>query len=239
MPRTKDICRQKSARRYFAAGWFLLLASGGVASVATAASSDVAGTDRATAGATSRDILSRIVEDFGDQAAAPFRIIRTDPLWVRGAFALVASALVLNDGAVDRALRPLKHDHFWIEKTSPIVTTLGADYGYSGAAIFAGYSYAFGTARDRETSIMLGEALLTSGVWAQIGKMLHGQERPEAAYDNGHLNPFWHGPLAALRADEKRPSGNYNAFPSCHTTTAFAIATIFATQYGNGGWLVP
>lgn len=182
--------------------------------------------------------FTRIGDDFVAQATSPARMDVGDLVWFGGGVA-TGLALYASDESLDRSVRDLKSRYGWIDRSAPIVTELGGTYGIAGVLLFSGYSIIGGTPRDRETTMMLGEVLVTTTVWSRAVKILTGRERPSVAY--GHPHPdggIWHGPLSSYTSHKGLPSGSFDAFPSGHTTTAFAIATIFAGQY-NSGWVVP
>lgn len=70
---------------------------------------------------------------------------------------------------------------------------------------------------------VLGAVLLT-GFWAQIPKLLIGRPRPRAWLHDGLL---W-------------PQGSFtrhSSFPSGHTMVSFAVATVLAAVWPRAGWL--
>jgi hypothetical protein len=187
---------------------------------------------------TSHSIFRRIGDDFIRQAGSPFRADEGDWLRVGGAAAAVGM-LISNDGAIDQTMRDLRDHSAAVNSASPYVTELGGSYGYIGSALFIGYSFLFDDRKGKETSILLTEALVTSGVWAQVFKYAAGRERPSVAFDHPHrYGGRWYGPLERFSNPDHLSSASFSSFPSGHTTTAFAIATVFAEQY-DGTPVVP
>lgn len=82
-----------------------------------------------------------------------------------------------------------------------------------------------GSDREKQTSVMLAEALVTSGLWTSALKYVAGRERPrelhEAAAD-------WTGPGGMFGDETPRP---HASFPSGHATGIWAVATVLAHQY--------
>lgn len=178
-------------------------------------------------------VFARVVRDIGEQATAPFSITGHQALWL-GAGALTTAGLLALDDNLDRSVRNLKRDHKWINTANPIVTELGGNYGLIGLGAFAGYSLLADDAKAQETSLMAVEAFVLSGLWVQVAKNLAGRERPFVSYEYSHApGGVWHGPLAQWTDESDLPSSAYSSFPSGHTTTAFAIATVFAEQYSD------
>ncbi len=183
--------------------------------------------------AASRGFLARLVDDFGRQATSPFHMDRGDALTLGGG-AVIVTGLMLEDRAFDITARDLRASNGWIADGSSVVTQLGSTPGIVGAGLFAGYSFLFGNDYDRRTSELLGEALITTSVWVRVLKYVGGRRRPYTfdaqGYDAGSQ---WLGPLQHIRNPNHLPSGYFESFPSGHSSTAFALATVFAERYGS------
>jgi membrane-associated phospholipid phosphatase len=176
-------------------------------------------------------VLQRIGVDLVVQLTAPFRMDEGDAVWL-GAGMAATGVLFLADAPIDESIRTLKDRHGWVRDCSPEVTELGGSYGIAVALLFSGYAFSLGSAKDQETTVMLAEVLATTTVWVRLGKFLTGRERPSAAYDHSHPpGGHWYGPLEQISGRGDRGVASFDAFPSGHTTTVFAIATIFARQY--------
>ncbi len=82
--------------------------------------------------------------------------------------------------------------------------------------------------RSKKASLMGVKTFFVTGLAANITKEIFGRHRPfqaeeEAAHSGKPLNPYiFSGPLKNI---------HYNSFPSGHTTSAFAVATIIAEEY--------
>ena len=182
--------------------------------------------------ADSSGFFSHLWSDVLRQGAAPFRMDEGDLLWLGGAAAVTAGLIAL-DEPFDNQVKGIKDDYPWIANTSEIITEFGGNYGIGAAAAFAGYSFLFNDPKGKETSAMLAEALITSGLWTRLGKFLTGRERPSSAYSEGHATGKWHGPLLQCNGNHRFGGPRFDAFPSGHTATVFAIATVFAEQYNQ------
>jgi membrane-associated phospholipid phosphatase len=181
--------------------------------------------------------LQRLGQDFLIQARSPFVMNGTQAGYVAAGLGITAGLIAI-DEPIDRSLRHLKANHSVIRTTSPILTDFGGTYGILTGVAYAGYSVIWDDDDAKETSLLITEALITSGVWTRIGKMIAGRERPSAAYDYSHdPGGKWSGPLGTI---DKRPNesvSKYDAFPSGHTATAFAIATVFAKRYSESSYV--
>ena len=174
-----------------------------------------------------------LLHNFGEQATAPLHFNTRD--WIiTGASVCITAALIHVDNVVDDWAHTLRQKHNWVAKSSPVITQLGGNYsGYSVAA-FGLLSAAFKNEKGVQTSLLATQAYFTSGVWVRIIKMLAGRERPEADYIYSKTEGGkWYGPFAQYDQDLaiKRPGSAFDSFPSGHTSNAFSIATVFASQY--------
>ena len=101
--------------------------------------------------------------------------------------------------------------------------------GFYPAFLLGGY-YIYGlAAKDhRARQIALGgvQAFIMTGITTYVIKHLTHRHRP---YDDNPPNPrLWEGPFTGWE---------YDAFPSGHTSTAFALATLFASVYRDKIWV--
>jgi hypothetical protein len=177
--------------------------------------------------------LQRLSQDFLLQASSPFTMNGKQAALV-GAGIGMTVGLILLDEPIDRNIRHLSTNHRVIRTTSPILTDFGGTYGILTGVAYAGYSVIWNDEKAKETSMLLAEALITSGVWTRMGKMIAGRERPSAAYEYSHEpGGRWHGLAGSLRKHSNETISKYDAFPSGHTATAFAIATVFAKRYSE------
>ena len=173
-----------------------------------------------------------LLYDFGEQFKAPFKM-NGRQLVMTGAGIGITALLIHFDPKIDDWARVQKQNHKWINATSPVITRFGGDLGvYS--VIAAGIISAAGrNEKGVETSLLATQAMITSGLWVNIVKILTGRERPKANYTFSKVpGGMWYGPLAKYDQDAvKKPVSAYDAFPSGHTATVFSIATVIAEQY--------
>lgn len=101
--------------------------------------------------------------------------------------------------------------------------------GVYPAFLFGGY-YIYGLAakNKRARQIALGgtQAFIMAALTSQIFKHIFHRHRPN---QNSPPNPYlWEGPFSGF---------NYTAFPSGHTTAAFAIASMMSLVYQDKIWV--
>jgi len=174
-----------------------------------------------------------LLNNLGRQAQSPFRANTDQWLMAYGAVYCTA-AFIYVDSNIDDWARVQKEKHPWMAKTSPVITDFGGNPGIGSVLAFGVVSTVFSYKKGLQTSLLASQAMLTSGIWVRMIKILSGRERPYATY-TGHNIPggYWHGPFSQFTY-EKFP-GQYNSsfdsFISGHTATAFSIATVFAMQY--------
>lgn len=80
-----------------------------------------------------------------------------------------------------------------------------------------------GNGRSTSTGLLAAESFIISTLLVRIPKYMAGRIRPDA----------WWGPGPY----EWEVFGKGRSFPSGHTTTAFAMATVFAFQYKDTPWV--
>jgi membrane-associated phospholipid phosphatase len=168
-------------------------------------------------------------QDIYWEATSPFRLNTSNAMYLAG-FAAVTGSLIAFDQQIDNGFKVLKSKYPFVNATSPVLTEFGGKYGIGVCVLFGGYSILGHNQKAQETSVLLAEAMIMSGVWARVGKLLFGRERPSAAYTYSHeRGGHWYGPLPQFHKGGSVTQ--YDAFPSGHMATASAIATIFAEQY--------
>jgi PAP2 superfamily len=176
-----------------------------------------------------------LIHNIGEQAAAPFHFTTKQWLYT-GTAAGITTALIFVDEDIDAWARTQKEKHQWVNKSSPVISEFGSNYGVYSVITWGLVSAAFKNEKGVQTSLLATQAMITSGIWAQVIKLLTGRERPKASYIfSGIEGGKWHGVLSKyleVNADD-RSRFSYDAFPSGHAATAFSIATVFATQYNE------
>jgi membrane-associated phospholipid phosphatase len=156
--------------------------------------------------------------DFKNIITSPARWDRSD--WITAALVSgVSIGLYYNDTKIQK----------WVldnrTKTSSDigdnVTYLGS--GYLTVGVVGGmylYGQVAGNGKATETALLSVESFALTGVFVQVIKRTAGRHRP---YTGDPYNT-WGGPSLASQND---------SFPSGHSSSAFAVATVIATEYDN------
>ena len=167
------------------------------------------------------------------QTHAPFHIKQESSLKACAGVAITIGLIFL-DQSIDNKVRYFNSRHKDIGTVSNYVTELGGNYGLGMSALFAGFSYLTHNKKGIQTSRLLAQSLITTTLWTRFGKSLTGRKRPFNFYGSSVTDKTkqWSGPFILLtEKGETMPGSSWDSFPSGHTSTAFAIATVFATQY--------
>ncbi len=183
-----------------------------------------------------RNYSSLLVDDFYLQAKSPFELKKKQVVNLVG-FTIITAGLVAIDGNIDKGANYALNNSLAVKKASPYISEFGSNYGIGFVGVFTLYGMIFKDNRAQATGLLATQAMITSGVWTRLGKIISGRERPSAAYTNSfEESGVWHGPGGQLKFDtdlKKLAGSNYDAFPSGHTATAFSIATVFAKMYSD------
>jgi membrane-associated phospholipid phosphatase len=125
--------------------------------------------------------------------------------------------------------------NFILENKTPFTDKL-SKYGFEpvGSGLYSlsmlGGMYFFGrlTKNSRLSATMLtaGKAACISSVFAVISKQLAHRHRPFQDPYPDHRK--WDGPFSNME---------YTSFPSGHSTLAFSIATVLASEYADAKWV--
>jgi membrane-associated phospholipid phosphatase len=176
-----------------------------------------------------------LIHNIGEQAAAPLHFKTRQWLYTSAA-AGITIAFIFADEDIDKWARIQKQKHKWVNKSSPVISEFGSNYGVFSVLATGLVSATFRDEKGVQTSLLATQAVITSGIWTQVIKLLSGRERPKASYIFSQIDGGkWHGPFSEFLdvnpIDRSRFS--YDAFPSGHSATAFSIATVFATEYNE------
>jgi membrane-associated phospholipid phosphatase len=177
--------------------------------------------------------IPSLLHNFGEQATAPFHLTKKQYI-ITGLAIGIDAVLIHFDNEVDEWARIQKQKHNWVNRSSPVITQFGASYGLYAVVATGLLSASFKNEKGVQTSLLATQAIITSGVWVRIIKLITGRERPEATYIYSNTKGgIWYGPFAQFDHDlaVNKPGSSFDSFPSGHTATAFSIAAVFATQY--------
>ena len=170
-------------------------------------------------------------QNFGLQAKAPFSMTERQVAYT-GAGVLVDGGLMFADIPIAKRVKKQLNDNDWLGHGSEYVSRLGGTAGILSIGAVGAFGWISNRPKEMETAYLMAQAAITSGVWCQIGKIATGRSRPLAAWSGSEYEDVWHGPLKRFEKGHGSIA-NYDAFPSGHTTTAFSLATVIASQYGE------
>ncbi len=151
---------------------------------------------------------------------------------------LSTGGLMAYDVLIQKQVRFLRDDSKALKIISPYLTELGGNYGVIGAGCLGVFGYFASRPKEYETAYLMMQAVLTSGLWCRLGKVMAGRARPSAAYKHNEYTDIWHGPFSQFKEGHGAWS-NYDAFPSGHTATIFSMAAVAACQYEDAGLVSP
>ena len=159
--------------------------------------------------------------DTRDWVTAPVRWEGRDWLKLAGFAGLTATATLL-DGPVNDWV--MENRSGGIDKVTKYgLEPLGNYYALAAMGMFYSYGLLADNPRSRSTGLMMAESFVVSGVLVRFPKYLTGRVRPDAWDSRGPHD--WQGPF------------NGTSFPSGHTTSAFAVASVVAWQYRDTPWV--
>lgn len=172
-------------------------------------------------------LLKGIWQDEKKLWTAPFKIKKNDFL-ILIPVSMAAFLSVKHDEEIYRAFKNYQHRNPWVSKVSPIIT-MGGD-GNVDIAISAVYcigGYVFKNEKLLQTGWLSAQALLHAAIMVRLSKMVFARQRPSAKDGIDH----WHQFPQAFFGYKNEPQSHFDAFPSGHTISAMALATVIAEQY--------
>lgn len=171
-----------------------------------------------------------LATDFHEQLSYPFALAGRDRAkFFLGAGGIVAIVLtdrltfgpMVNPGSISREelRRPAKllSKYGNTRNALPLVLGIGA------------VGLIIDSHREKQTSLMMAEALVTSAAWTSALKYATGRERPREI--EGSVSD-WTGPGGVFESEHK--GEGRRSFPSGHATGIWAVATVLAHQYPRG-----
>ena len=168
-----------------------------------------------------------LLDDFKQQALSPFRPPKRTLL--RNSIIVGATiGIAFLDRPIQRNAVAFRRNNPWIEKPSKTITNLGGQFEVVPLAAIAVAGLVFKNEKLRVTTALATQSYITATVWSTLFKAISGRTRPDN-YNavTGKNSTRFHGPFYKI------PNGQNSAFPSGHTTLAFAAATVYAKEYKN------
>ena len=147
-----------------------------------------------------------------------------------GIFAAGTGALFLVDKPIQQAALKLRERNTSVNDISHYVTNLGGVYEGVTLAGFACYGLIFKDKKMVTTTLLATQAYITGAAVVTVVKFLTGETRPSYYRPDQVASPRFLGPFTKAERDANGKK-TYSSFPSGHTTVAFAVATVFASEY--------
>lgn len=215
---------------------FLVLLILGSAVPAVAASGPAGQAPTGAAEGAAADAFPKSLKQAGRDFLSDTGRIWTSPARIRNrdVFPLIALAagttfLIVADESIRDGVISYADQHAWVGDVSPVITQLGGAAGFAAAGAFFGAGLLFKDDRARDTGYLAASAILQAMLVDNFIKIMAGRQRPYVADGEDH----WGGPAAYFKG-----SGEDNrSFPSGHSATAFALATVVSMQYGRRAWV--
>ena len=176
-----------------------------------------------------RAYLRLLANSFQKEVTQPFHMSGKDWKAV-GIFAAGTSALFLVDQPIQRGTLQLRNQSSALKEVSHAVTNFGGVYEVCTLGALGGYGLIFKKSRTVTTTLLASQAYLTGAVLVTALKFLTGETRPSYYRPDQVASPRFLGPFTKAERDASGKK-TYSSFPSGHTTVAFAVATVFASQY--------
>jgi len=175
------------------------------------------------------NLFARLWRDIVVQAKAPFGYARHHP--VRFGLGVAAVGTLV---ATDR--RTLSYFAPKDELREYGLVKLAKQFSRYGEVVYAvpiivgfgGYGWLADSPREKETFLMVTEALASSAAWTGLLKVATGRERPS---QREAPESDWTGPFGIFSRESSRRGKQLLSFPSGHSSAMWAIATVLAHQY--------
>jgi membrane-associated phospholipid phosphatase len=175
------------------------------------------------------NFVSRLWRDYIIQLKVPFGFVSKHP--VHSGLIIIGIGTLL---ATDQKTLPILAPKSELEENGLI--KVGKSFSKYGEAVYAMpiiagfgvYGWVAHSPREKETFLMVTEALTTSATWTGLLKVGFGRERPsqrEAPASD------WIGPLGIFSNETDRRGKQFTSFPSGHSSAIWSIATVLAHQY--------
>ncbi|RYY56727.1 MAG: phosphatase PAP2 family protein, partial [Chitinophagaceae bacterium] len=131
------------------------------------------------------------------------------------------------DRPIQTAAVKFRENNNWIQGPSKQFSKLGGSFEVVPLAVIATAGFVLKNEKLRVTTALATQSFITATVWSTMFKALSGRTRPDNYNAEGKNSTRFHGPFYKI------PNGQNSAFPSGHTTLAFAAATVYAKEYKN------
>ncbi len=169
-----------------------------------------------------KDYFKGYVTDVKNILTSPTRWDSSD--WLTASLVTgVAVGLFTQDDKIQTWVQ--KHKNRTTSHLSDDAKQIGA-YSVPAVIGLGLYGYAASDAKAKKTFLLSAESFIVTGAFVQVLKRATGRHRPYT----GDSHDTWSGPSISGNND-------HQSFPSGDASSAFAIASVVASEYNN--WAVP
>ena len=176
-----------------------------------------------------KSYFSLLGKNLKDGFTKPFHLSKQD--WGNfGKYAAITFALSFADEPVQQAALRLRNRNTALNNVSNYVTKFGGIYEVITVAGIGAYGLISKNNKLAHTALLSSQAYITSGALTIVLKFLSGRTRPSYYPAGVEAEPRFLGPFQKSLMNSDRSHDN-SSFPSGHSTVAFAVATVFATEY--------
>ena len=161
----------------------------------------------------------------------PFHMRRRD--WINfGTFAATDIALGFADEPIQKNALAWRNKNASVGKIGSKITNFGGAYEAAALGAFGLYGIIFKSEKMKTTTLLATQAVITAVLVEATVKTLTGRTRPNYYATGIEAEPKFLGPFSKTGKDAGGRKSN-SSFPSGHTTSVFAAATVFAVEYRN------
>lgn len=169
-----------------------------------------------------RDYFNGILSDIAYTATSPSRWDRSD--WIMAGWVAAGTGMLI---ALDEEIRDVFEDNR--SSTTDDLANIFEPFGngaFTIPALAAFYIFGHFDENDKakRTALIATESFLITGLYTTILKASFGRHRPSTGDSSTSFDGF---------------TTDHNSFPSGHTSTAFAIATVIANEYEETPYIKP
>ncbi len=168
-------------------------------------------------------------QNLKNEFTSPFHFKKRD--WENfGKYAVITMALSFADEPVQQAALRLRNRYTGINTISKGLSDFGGIYEVFTVAGLGAYGLISSNNKLVNTTLLTSQAYITSGAMMTFLKILSGRTRPSYYPAGVEAEPRFLGPFHR-KLNDANGSNENSSFPSGHSTVAFAVATVFATEY--------
>lgn len=163
--------------------------------------------------------VGNIVEDFKYLATSPARLDKKSALITLGVIG-VGGVLYAYDDEIRDYFADSRHQSSTQDNLAYAAEKLGYPWALGIVGIYGGTGYLMKNEKMKETALLSFESFLVANSISVAVKYATGRSRPKKDKGPYNFKPF-------------NFDTSYTAFPSGHATSAFSVASVFASEYDN------